>query len=147
MLILKKLKHIAKYLSSFIRIGGFLFVLFSGRYLGFLKHPLRRKQEKAQCWDSKIWGTKDTLPTSTCWGSATACWGIRSKTTGKIRSEGSWSRFCLTFTVWAGFAGDCPRTYKIGMENCTLQWNVSYWEHTKMTCMYFWAEICIYSSM
>lgn len=57
------------------------------RYLGFLKRLLRRKQEKAQCWDLKIWGTKDTPPTNTCWGCATACWGIRSRTTGKIRLE------------------------------------------------------------
>lgn len=86
---------------------------FLGRFLGFLKHPLRRKQEKAQCWDLKIWGIKDMPPTSTCWGSATGCWDIHSRTTGKTRSDGNLHfYFCLTFKERVWFFGYCSKHVK-----------------------------------
>lgn len=81
--VIKKFKN-SKHASPFIGISHSC-CCFLNRYLGFLKHPLKRKQEKAQCWDLKIWGIKDTPPISTCWGCATVCWDIHSRTTGKIR--------------------------------------------------------------
>ena len=81
--VIKRLKN-SKHAPPFIRISHSC-CCFLNRYLGFLKHPLRRKQEKAQCWDLKIWGIKDMPPISTCWGCATVCWDIHSRTTGKIR--------------------------------------------------------------